>query len=244
MGLQPVAPGPSGPRPTPPRPIPHEGRFTLAPDASGPVAHWWTPTEETIGSGIAAHDLAYLGVLLLFVGVFGLVAFAFGDVAQTARPIAEVGIVVAPFAASFLLLGRGAVVAGRALGLAGGLLLPVIALTSFLDGVPVPPDLLGQQLVVVLTTVAASISGVYAVWSLRHEDSALRYLVAPVAWLAVAIATLGVGRETPSGKAVAAVTAAQAAAISVAMLVSLAWARMRPSGRLSAPTVTAAVPGS
>ena len=66
------------------------------------------------------HGLAYLGVLLLFVGSFGLVAFAFGSVDPSMRPVAEAAIVVSPFAAAILLQRRGARVAGVALEVAGG----------------------------------------------------------------------------------------------------------------------------
>ncbi len=205
---------------------------------------WWSQTRESIGSDVATHGLAYLGVLLLFVGVFGLVAFAFGDVAQGMRPVAELGIAFAPFLASWMLLRRGATVAGRALELAGGLLLPVMVVTSFLDGVPIPPDLTGPGLVVTLTLVTALVGAGYALWSLRHHHSALRYLVAPVAWVSVALATMGIGRAIPEGKDVATFTAWQVAAVTVAMALSLAWARWRPAATLSAPTITAGVPGA
>ena len=225
----------SGPAPVQPVvPPPHE---------PGPIARWWDRTKETVGSDLAAHGLAYLGVLLLFVGVFGLVAFAFGDVAEAVRPLAELGIALTPFLASWMLLRRGAQIAGRALETAGGLLLPIMILTSFLDGVPVPPDATGPTLVVALTAVTLCVSAAYALWSLRHHGSTLRYLVAPVAWLAVALATMGLGQDIPSGKAVATVSAAQTAAIGLAMLASLVWAWVRPHALLSAPTFTAAIPG-
>ena len=208
----------------------------------GPVARWWDRTKDAVGSDLAANGLAYLGVLLLFVGVFGLVAFAFGDVAEGARPLAELGIALAPFVASWMLLRRGAVIAGRALETAGGLLLPIMLITSFLDGVPVPPDVTGTALLITLTATTALVSAAYAGWSARHPESTLRYLVAPVAWLAVALATTGVGRAVPSGRGVATVTAVQASAVAVAILVSLVWCWARPQGRLSAPTFTSTVP--
>ena len=205
---------------------------------------WWGHAKESIGADIATHGLAYLGVLLLFVGVFGLVAFAFGDVAPTMRPVAEIGIALAPFVAAWMLLRRGAQIAGRALELAGGLLLPIMLVTSFLDGVELPPDLTGTTLVVTLTTVSALVAVAYALWSTRHHQSALRYLVAPIAWLSVAMATLALGRDIPEGKEVALVSAQQVAAMSVAVVASLAWARRRPEGVLSAPTITSSIPGS
>jgi hypothetical protein len=220
------------------------GWGSAAPTGPGPVARWWRRTTASVGSDLATHGLAYLGVLLLFVGVFGLVAFAFGDVAPTMRPVGEVGIALAPFAAAWMLLRRGADIAGRALETAGGLLLPVMLVTSFLDGVPVPPDATGPVLVVVLTGVTALVSVGYWLWTRRHPTSALRHLVAPVAWLAAGLAAAGVGREIPSGSGIAHVSAAQVAAIAVAMVVSLAWARWRPHALLARPTQTAAAPGA
>ena len=234
------------PRPAEDRePAPSMEHFApLEPPEPGPFARWWTRTKESVGSDLATHGLAYLGVLLLFVGVFGLVAFAFGDVAQNMRPVAEIGIAVAPFAAAWMLLRRNADIAGRALETAGGLLLPVMVVTSFLDGVPVPPDATGPALVVALTVATALVAVAYWLWSRRHPTSSLRFLVAPVAWLSAGLAAMGVAREIPSGSGVAHVSAAQVAAIALAMAVSLAWARWKPQALLARPTQTAAIPGA
>ncbi len=179
-----AAPQPTAPMPAPLLPPALEpSRRARRRPVRGPsrLATWWSQARAAVGSDLALHGLAYLGVLLLFVGCFGLVAFAFGEVAPTLRPLAELAIAGTPFAAASLLLHRGAVVAGRALELAGGLLLPIMAITSFLDGVDVPRDLTGTALVVTSTAVVGSISAGYAVWSMRHPRSALRYLVAPLA---------------------------------------------------------------
>jgi hypothetical protein len=187
--------------------------------------------------------LAYLGVLLFFVGVFGLVVFAFGDVTPGLRPLAELVIALAPFVAGAMLLKRQAITVGRALEVLGGVLLPIMVLTSFVDGVAFPPDVHGILLVVVLTVLTALIAAAYAWWSGRRERSALRYLVAPIAWLAVAMATLGLGRAVPVGKEVAVPSAAQVAAIAASLVVTLAWARLRPQARLARPTLSVAGPG-
>ena len=47
---------------------------------------------------------------------------------------------------------------GRALEVVGGLLVPVMLTTSFLDGVAAPPDLNGAALVVTLTLSCAAIA--------------------------------------------------------------------------------------
>ncbi|MBI1377813.1 MAG: hypothetical protein GC157_10075 [Frankiales bacterium] len=237
------------PRPAVPATTPAAGwtqpRTTTAPAPTpSRFSRWWDRLTDAVGSDLAAHGLAYIGVLLLFVGVFGLVAFAFGDVSEGVRPVAELGIVRAPFAASWMLLRRGAEIAGRALELAGGLLLPVMLATSMLDGVAVPPDPSGTTLVVALTAEAALTSLGYWWWSRRHHDSALRFLVAPVAWLAVGFAVTGAGREIPAGRDVASITAWQVAAMSAAVVVTLAWARWRPSAALSGPSITSSRVGA
>lgn len=205
---------------------------------------WWGRTLEAVGSDLAVHGLAYLGVLLFFVGAFGLVAFAFGDVARELRPVAEVVIAAAPFAAGALLRRRRAEFVGRALELAGGLVLPVMVVTTFNDGVDVVPDLSGASLVVALTVALALVAAAYAVWSRRVPESALRFAVAPVGWLAVAMATMGVGRAVPEGEAVANPTSWQTAALAVALVATVGWARLRPDSALALPSLTASIPGA
>ena len=209
----------------------------------GPMVRWWARTRESVASDLAVHGLAYLGVLLFFVGAFGLVAFAFGDVQRELRPVAEVVIAAVPFATAALLLRRGAVVVGRALEVVGGLLVPVMLTTSLLDGVQAPPDLTGTALAVTLTLSCAAIAAAYAVWAHRHPDSGLRYVVAPMVWFTVAMACLGLGRPIPEGKAVAIPGSAQIAATLAALVVTVAWARLRPRVALSEPTLVSAMPG-
>jgi hypothetical protein len=215
----------------------------VVPAEPGPVARWWARSREAIGSDLAVHGLAYLGVLLFFVGAFGLVVFAFGNVARGLRPVAEVVIALVPFATGALLRRRGAVVVGRALEALGGLLLPVIAITTLVDGFGFPPDPRGTALVVGATASTALITVAYAAWTRRDANSALRHVVAPAAWLTVAMATLGLAREVPTGKGIATPSAVQAAAIVTALAGSLLWARLRPRARLAGPTLTAAVAG-
>jgi len=204
---------------------------------------WWGRTLEAIGSDLAVHGLAYLGVLLFFVGAFGLVAFAFGDVAREMRPVAEVVIAAAPFAAGALLRRRRAEFVGRALELAGGLVLPIMVITTFNDGVEIVPDLSGAPLVVALSAALAVVAVGYAVWSRRVPDSALRFAAAPVGWLAVAMATMGVGRAIPQGEAVATPSSWQTAAMAAALVATLGWARLRPRAALASPSIMASVPG-
>jgi len=209
----------------------------------GALGGWWDRAGESLRSDLVLHGVAYLGVLLFFVAAFGLVAFAFGDVRRELRPVAELVIALAPFGAAWLLRRRGALVVASALELVGGLLVPLMATTSLLDGLGVPPDLDGGALVVAATAIWAAAGLAWALWSARHPGSALRYLVAPMAWMAVAMATMGLGRAIPTGEGVAAPAAAQVAAALGALVATVAWARLRPAARLAGPTLAAAVPG-
>lgn len=208
------------------------------------LSRWWTRTRDSVGSDLALHWLAYLGVLLFFIGAFGLVAFAFADVAPTMRWLAEIVIAAAPFISAALLLSRGAETVGRALEVGGGLLLPVMVITSFLDGVAIPPDLDGPVMVATFTACSALIAAGYALWSRVHPSSGLRFLVAPMVWATVAMATVGLGRDIPVGKAVATPGSAQFAVVSASLVATLVLARWRPRSQLAAPTLTAGVTGT
>ena len=162
----PLTPPPTGatrPAPVPSLPSPPMSRPPAVPPEPSDLAKWWARTREAVGSDLAVHGLAYLGVLLFFTGAFGLVVFAFGDVAPTLRPMAEAVIVTAPFAAAALLRRRGAEVVGRALEIAGGLVLPIMIITTLLDGVGFPPDLSRLPLVIGLTAVTGAVAVGYAI---------------------------------------------------------------------------------
>lgn len=229
-------------RPAPPLPVTPPAAVPAWASSRG--AEWRRRAREAIRSDLAVHGLAYLGVLLFFVGVFGLVAFAFGEFGSGLRPVVECLIAVVPLAAAALLLRRDAVVVGRALEVLGGMLLPLVLMTTVLDGVSVPPDLTGPGLVVALTVMCGAVAVAYAGWSRRHPASGLRFLVAPMVMLAVAMATLGVGRTIPSGEDVAVPASGQVAAVAGALVVSLALLWLRPTARLAAPTITAALVGA
>lgn len=233
-------------QPVPPSPWPAQASSPASEQArtstDSAFGRWWERSRQAVGSDLAVHGLAYLGVLMFFVGVFGLVVFAFGDVTPGLRPLAEFLIAIAPFAAGAMLLRRQAFIVGRALEGMGGLLLPIMVAATLVDGVPFPPDPHGIPLVLVLTALTGLIAASYAWWSMRHLNSALRYLVAPLAWLTVAVAVLGAGRAIPVGKEVATPTAVQVAAIAAALVLTVALARSRPRSVLAAPTLAVAGP--
>src|SRR5512132_621116 len=99
-----------------------------------------------IASDVAVHGLAYLGVLLLFSGSLGFMLFSFGSVRVGLRPLAEFSMPAVLLGSAWFLRRRRAPFVATALGLLGGLLLPVALFASFVDGVPIPPELHGAAL--------------------------------------------------------------------------------------------------
>lgn len=203
-----------------------------------PVTRWWRETRETVKSDLAIHGLAYLGVLLLFAGVFGLVVWSFSDINPGMRPVAELAIPGALFIGAAMLNRRGTRVVAAALEVAGGLLLPIVAVASFVDDAPVPPDPTGVALTVVLATTTFAISVGYALWVRLHPSSALAYLVAPVAWLAAGLLSLSWLNPVPQGESVAQPRALEIAVMSVAAGVTLLAARLRPQLPFASATMT------
>lgn len=180
---------------------------------------------------------------MLFVGVFGLIVFAFGDVAPAMRPVAELSAALAFAGGAWMLLRQGAHTSGRALETAGGLLFPILLITSLADGFAIPPDLRGGALVAGATLACLVAAVGYAWWARRHPETGLRHAVAPVLWLAAAMAALGAGRAVPQGQDIATPTQWQGAAMATGMVLTTLLARMRPRHPLSAPALQAAVPG-
>lgn len=167
------------------------------------------------------HGLAYLGVLLVFAGVFGFVAFAYGDVQAGLRPVAELTLPVAFLGAAWVLRRRGVTVVSAALELLGGGILPIVLIASMADGASPPPDLEGMALVAALTIGLLLVAGVYLVVSLRRPASALRFLVGPTAWLAVAAAGLLLAPSIPWGADLIHPVPAQWALVGVAITITL-----------------------
>lgn len=231
----------------------------------GRVARWWAGARERFDVDLTVHGLAYLGVLLLFVGVFGLVAFAFSDVTPAMRPVAELAVAVVPFVAAWVLARSGARFVARALVAVGGLLLPVMVVTSVVDGYGFPPDLHDAALPAVTAPVVVALALGYVAWTARRPTSGLGVMVAPVLWFAAAMGAVGLARPVPRGEEVAVPGGAQVAVLALAVLVTTALARLvvdrrphlavhvpadadadavRPwTQRLAASALTAATPG-
>ena len=132
---------------------------------------------------------------------------------------------------------------GRSLEVVGGLLVPIMLITSMVDGYPTPPDPHGSALVAALTVACLGWAAVCALWSRRYAASGLRFGVAPAIWLAAAMATIGVARPMPTGQDVALTSSHQMTAMAAALVLTLAFARWRPQHRLALPTLVAGVPG-
>jgi hypothetical protein len=123
---------------------------------------------------------------------------------------------------------RGTRVVASALEVTGGLLLPIVTVASFVDDAPVPPDPSGVALTVLLATTTFTISVGYAIWVRLHPTSALAYLVAPIAWLAIGLLSLSWLDPVPQGESVAQPRAIEIAVMSVLAGASLFGARLRP----------------
>ena len=219
------------------------------PREPGPLRSWWKQAVEAVSADLAVHGLAYLGVLLVFAGVFGFVAFAFGDVQVELRPLAELAMPLTFFVAAWALRRRGIHVVGAALELLGGAILPLVVIASLSDGASVPPDLTGVGLVVLLAAALALVSGLYAFVTLRRPDSPLRFLAAPTAWLAIAAIGLLFAPSVPTGSALSHPYPGQWATVSALITLTLALCiRRRPTGRatplaaLLGATTAAAMP--
>jgi hypothetical protein len=198
---------------------------------------------DVIASDIAVHGLTYLGALLLFAGAFGFVLFSFGSVRVGLRPVAELGVPAVLLASAWYLRRRGAPFVATALGLVGGVLLPIFLFASFVDRVPFPPDLSGTAEIVALVLVSLATAGGYAAYARRVPEASVRYLVAPALWLAVWSAGLAFNRLPDGGVSLQRWSALQLAAVACAIALGAAAVRRWPSGRLADPTRVAVVPG-
>lgn len=233
----PLAVPPAAPSPPPARPAP-----VRAP-APGVVTRRVRIMRAAVQADLAVHGLAYLGVLLLFAGLFGMVAFSFSSVRVGFRPVAELVAPAAVLGSAWLLARRKLVVPARALVLLGGLLLLVVVLAAFVDDAPIPPDPSGIPLVVALSAAPAALAVAYALWVRRRPASSLRHLVAPALWLAVAMAALGWYEPIPTGRDIVIPRPGQVAAVLAAITLTLAVSRTRMGRRLPAAIFPAGLIG-
>ncbi|HSF84189.1 MAG TPA: hypothetical protein VLG28_00845 [Acidimicrobiia bacterium] len=147
------------------------------------LRRFWT----ALVSDFAVQGLGSLGVLLVFTGTLGFVLFAFTEVGAGFRPAAEVTVPVVLAALSWFLYQRSARFVAAAMEFLAGAVTPVMALAAFVDGAPVPPDLDGAGLVAVLSATSLALAVGYAGVVRKRPTSPLRFLVAPLIWLAIGV---------------------------------------------------------
>ncbi len=219
------------PPPAPPPPPAGPGwAATALEGARGVARRAW----ESLVSDVAVHGLAYLGVLFVFVATLGFVLFAFSGVGSAWRPVAEAAIPAALFGGAVFLRRRGAPFVAASLELLAGAVTPVVAFAAFSDGAAFPPDLERAPLVGVLTLVALGLAAAYGWTAVRRPTSPLRFLVAPMLWLAAG--TVGLAFEEGA-------SAAQLALVAWAVVVTTVAARHRPGLALAGSVQVVALPG-
>ncbi|HXY71883.1 MAG TPA: hypothetical protein VEM41_05020 [Actinomycetota bacterium] len=225
----------------PPAAAPEAGGAWPAP---GGIGRSVRRLRDLVASDMGVHGLSYLGVLLTFAGTFGFVFFAFGSLRSSLRPVAEVALPAVFFASAWFLRTRDAVLVANSLELVGGALVPVVVFASLVDGAAVPPDPTGGALVAALTISAALIAVAYGLWAITHPSSALRYLAAPVGWLAAMAAGFALSPGTLSGIEIEQPSAAQLALGCLAISGTLAVAARFRGRPLADASTVSAVPGS
>ena len=175
------------PPPPPPPPLSAAGDL--------PVAAEPLPTSELV-----IRVLTLLGMTLFFVGVIGFVVFAFGDVGQRWRPLAEVLVPFSLFASAPAFRRLGAPFVAMAVVFAGGITTPIMGAAALVDNATPPPDPHGRVLAGMLLVLGLVITAGYAIVATRRPTSALRYLVGPMAWLSAAAGGLLFVDNLPGGR--------------------------------------------
>jgi hypothetical protein len=188
-----------------------------------------------IASDVAVHGLAYLGVLLLFSGSLGFMLFSFGSVRVGFRPVAEFSMPAVLLGSAWFLRRRRAPFVATALGLLGGLLLPAALFASFVDGVAFPPEMHGAALAPTLAFVALGLALAYGLYARHHPDASLRFLVAPMVWLAFWGFGFVIAPATPDVD-LRRWSAGQLSVMAAGVALTLALSRARPGGRIARET--------
>ena len=204
---------------------------------------WILALRELVEPELALHGLAYLGVLLTFIGAFGFVVFAYGELDRSVRPVAEAIIPLVCFLTAWFLRVQRAPHVAAGLELLGGLLLPLVAYASLVDGAAAPPDLAGTPLIAALSLVSLALCGSYAAWTASHPASPLRFLVAPMAWQVVWALGLAFADGPVVGVAIRTPDLWQMSAYVLAVVASIALVNAFPTRRLAGPTRIASTVG-
>jgi hypothetical protein len=209
------------------------------------IALAWRSAWDSVTSDVALHGFAYLGVVLTFIGVLGFLLFAFADLPDAVQPFVELAIALVFFGWSWMLRRQNADRVAAGMELIGGMVVPLIVFAGMVDNAPIPPDFTDGALVAALTLVSMALAGLYAWISARNNDSTLRFLVAPLIWLAaLSLGFVFKGDEPLASEAITRLVSPQPALASVAIALTLLACLYRPDHRLAAPTVRSALVGA
>jgi hypothetical protein len=157
------------PRPRPrPEPKPRPVAPPSPPPEPGELARRWSAIRESVVSDLSLHGFAYLGVLVIFACVLGLLLFAFADIPDAHQPIYELIIALIFFGFAWYLRRQHAIYVARAMELIGGMALPLVLFAGLVDDAPVPPDFEGTSLIVALVVASLVLSVAYTLWATRH----------------------------------------------------------------------------
>jgi len=226
---------------------PVTARPAPVPVPPGRAAAWWADVTHAVRSDLALHGLAYLGVLLLFAGVTGLIVFSFGDVAPWVRTVAEFLLPAALAVSAHYLRRRGAGVVSVALAVLGGAITPIVVAASLTDGAPFPPDLSGTALAAGQGIAVTACAVAMALMVRRTPESGLRFTAGPALWLAAGLAAAAAREEVPTGYDSARPASVQLAVL-LALLAATVWActwhrvpaaLARATGLVALPTAAA-----
>lgn len=236
------APDPSrrtgGPPSAPSTPLPSPaatGAAQLQPVVHTPSAagRWVRKAAEAVRSDLAVHGLAYLGVLLLFSGVTGLMVFSFDEVRPGLRVLSELLVPVVFLLSAWFLRRRDAAFVGSMLELVGLSVIPLVAIASVTDGSTLPPDLSGPALALTQAALAAVAGVAMLVVARRAPSSMARHIWAPSLWLAAGLAAGATVDPVPSGPDMARPHSVQLAS----MIAAIALTTLVLRRRTSAPAV-------
>jgi hypothetical protein len=222
-------------------PMPMRQVPSAPPASPSPISAWFSRVRDSVVSDVAVHGLAYLGVFLVFAGALGFFLFSFGSLSLAARPWAELAIPSVLLGSAVFLRHREAPVAATALGVAGGVLLPVVLLASYVDRVAFPPDFAGAALGWAAIATSLALAALYAMSVRVFPESSLRFLAAPLLWTAAwSVGILTAGTQAQPLKEW---TAGQFAFVSIAVAATCVVVRRWPDLRLSREARASRIPG-
>jgi hypothetical protein len=243
----PLPPPPPAARSGPQSPTRSEPRAATTPTKApgpSPVSLAASRIWDAVASDVALHGFAYLGVALTFVGVVGFLLFAFADVANSAQPFVELFIALIFFGWAWVLHRQQAHRVAEGMSWIGKMLLPLIVFAGLVDNAPFPPDFNGKSLIAALTITALAMAAAYGWFAVRNPASTLRFLVAPLLWLAgLTLGFVFKSDEALVGDAITRLVSAQFASASVILALTLRAAIWRPGHRFADPTMKAALVG-